>query len=152
MKALLCDFSQVLLFPQDESYDGSLNKLYQRIKEDGRNFNDFYYLNEELLDYLKDLAVDKYIFTTGTVQNAPEIKEEVEAVFKKVFNVPMIGYEKTDPQAYQEISKRIKTAAEDILFVDDNKNNLQAAETAGVKTRHYKNNHQIRGEIDKWLK
>lgn len=86
---LLFDFSRVLLFPKDPTYTGSLNGLYKEHKNDP-DFNFFHYfeLNEELLTYLdgiKDKA-NLYIFTSESIQDAPEIAPRVAEVFKQVYS------------------------------------------------------------------
>ncbi len=151
MKTLLFDFSKVLLFPKDENYHGSLNKLYKKIQTEGKDFDDYYRLNTDLLDYLSKLDCEKYIFTTGTVQNAPEIKDLVKAVFNDIFNVPLIGFEKTDKRAYLDIAERVGVEPNALLFIDDNKDNLQAAREAGLDTLHYQNNEQVESFVKDWL-
>lgn len=151
MRTLLFDFSKVLLFPKDENYHGSLNKLYRKIQNDGKNFNDHYRLNTDLLNYLSELNCGKYIFTTGTVQNAPEIKGQVAAVFNDIFNVPLIGFEKTDKRAYLDIAERVGVEPNELLFIDDNKDNLKAAKEEGLDTLHYEDNEQVKSFVNNWL-
>ncbi len=152
MKHLLFDFSRVLLFPKDTSYNGSLNKLYKNIQQDNEKFFDYFVVNQELLDYLETLEQKKYIYTTGTVQNAPEIIQDLNKVFIKIFNVPQIGFAKDDQQSYQKICQIININPVNLMFIDDTKPNLVAAQKIGVHTCHYSSNQHTIEEINNWLK
>ncbi len=151
-KILIFDFSRVLLFPRDEIYRSGLNKLYGQTSAEGDRFEDYFRLNEDLLEELEELDVERYVFTTGTVQNAPEIKDRVNAVFKKVFNVPMIGFQKTDSNAYLKLCSEIEVNPGQTMFIDDTSANVEAAKEAGLHAVVYKNNSQVLGEIAEWLR
>ena len=151
-KILVSDFSRVLLFPKDEIYRSGLNKLYGQTSAAGDRFEDYFKLNEALLIELEKLEIDKYIFTTGTVQDAPEIKDRVKAVFKKVFNVPMIGVRKADSRAYLKLCSEIGAEPVQVMFIDDTSANVEAAKEAGLHAVVYENNEQILDSINKWLK
>jgi len=151
-KLLISDFSQVLLFPKTISYSGSLNKLYNQVVAEKQNFEDFYILNEPLLTELQKLEVEKVIFTTGTVQNAPEIRSKVQAVFKKIFTVPMIGIQKTNSEAYTRICEELNTDPANALFIDDTQANVSAAQQAGLEAVVYENNAQILSAIESWIR
>lgn len=150
-KILISDFSRVLLFPKDEIYRSGLNKLYGQTSVNGGKFEDYFVLNEDLLKELEELDLEKYVFTTGTVQDAPEIKNRVSTVFKKVFNVPMIGYKKTDGNAYLKLCSEIGVEPNQAMFIDDTQVNVVAAKTAGLHAVVYENNDQVLGEITEWL-
>ncbi|MBT3250071.1 MAG: HAD-IA family hydrolase [Candidatus Pacebacteria bacterium] len=151
-KILISDFSKVQLFPKDNSYQGGLNKLYDQILSTNKNFNDYFSLNEDLLDELVKLDIDKYVFTTGKVQSAPEIIDRVRTVFKDVFNVPMIGFLKTDPKAYNILCERLEVKPSQVIFIDDTKDNVEAAKEAGLMAVVYEDNNQILMAIKDWLR
>jgi hypothetical protein len=64
IKAILLDFSWVILHPTDRSYEGKLNDLNRRLAGEDPlapyDFNNYFLLNEELLDKVKALKVDGY--------------------------------------------------------------------------------------------
>ena len=151
-KILISDFSKVLLFPKDSDYKGGLNKLYDQILSGDENFNDYFELNESLLSELEELDVERYIFTMGKVQNAPELKDKLKKVFKNIFNVPMIGYHKTDNKAYTTLCNEIGIDPAQAIFIDDTKENVVAAREAGLHAIVYENNSQILRSIIEWLK
>ena len=152
MKVLLSDFSQVILFPRDLNYNGSLNGLYKKNKATGFNFLDIYRLNTELLDYLQSIeGIQKHIYTTGTVQEAPEIRNAVMAVFETVFTVPSVGYSKTDQRAYRKIAQTLGVETSEVLFIDDSISNCFAAREAGMQAVQFVDTKSIIQSIEAWL-
>jgi len=72
IKAIVSDFSRVLLFPKDKSYQGSLNALHKELSEKpSYNALDFFELNVGLLDFYKSLKdrIPVYIFTSDVIQD-----------------------------------------------------------------------------------
>jgi len=150
IKVLLFDFSRVLLHPTDKTYSGSLNRLHRELKD-----NESYYLfhhfklNDQIIEFLKSLN-RKYnlaIFTTDVIQNDPLIKEIIGPVFSKIYSASELGISKKEISSYEFLVKDLKVAPGEILFIDDTFGNVEAAQTAGLKTHHYKTN----GELIKFL-
>ncbi len=140
IKSLLFDFSRTLLFPKDTHYTGSLNELY-RLKRDDINFNFFSYfeLNNRAIDLLKPLK-NKYklaIFTSDSIQNDPEIYNQLSSVFSKIYSAKEIGFSKSDPRAYEFIINDLGLSPEEIIFIDDSKLNIDAASIAKLDTITY---------------
>lgn len=146
IKAILVDFSRTLLFPKNKLYNGGLNALHTKLKEDPNyNFLDHFELNSELLNYL-DLIKHKFILcllTTETIQEAPEIKGDLDKVFSKVYSSIKIGLYKKDPQVYLYIAKDLSLAPEELFFIDDTQENISAANQAGVAVQVYTNNEAV---------
>jgi HAD superfamily hydrolase (TIGR01509 family) len=149
---LLFDFSQVLLFAKDKTYQGDLNPLHSQLSQKpSYSFLDNFVLNTEILDFLKKLK-NKYklaIFTSGSIQNAPEIKLILDEIFENIFSAGKLGILKKDPQAYVQIVNLLKVEPEEILFIDDMKSNCDAAQKAGLKTHHYIDNQELVKFIEK---
>ncbi len=150
-KILIFDFSRVLLFPKDRNYKSGLNKLYDQLVGQKRGFSDSLRLNEPLLKELEKLELDKYIFTTGKVQNAPEIRDRLDSIFKQIFNVPMIGYAKRDIRAYLTLCGEIGVDPPQAMFIDDVPANVETATAAGLHAVVYEDNEQTLGLINQWL-
>lgn len=77
IKAIVSDFSRVLLFPKDKTYQDSLNILHKELSQKP-NYNvlDYFELNIKLLDFYKSLK-DKtpvYIFSSDAIQDASEFQ------------------------------------------------------------------------------
>jgi FMN phosphatase YigB (HAD superfamily) len=143
---LLFDFSRVLLFPKDLSYSGSLNSLYREHKDEpGFTFFDYFRLNIELLEFLDTLrdSCSFYMFTSESIQNAPEIFPEIDKRFKKIYSALDIGFTKKDSEAYSYIAQDLGVVAAELLFVDDTQENIEAAQKAGLGTFLYKNNQEF---------
>lgn len=153
-KAYLFDLSRTILFPKDKSYQGELNARHKELSLDkDYNFSDHFELDEELLNYLNSIKdrCESYIFTSGSIQNAPEIKSRLEQVFKKIFSAEEIGFKKTDPKAYEYILEQIGRRPYEVLFIDDSRANIEAAQQAGLGTWLYSDYKDLEERIKKSL-
>lgn len=144
---MISDFSRVLLFPKDETYKGSLNSLNKELIEKyGENYAFFNYfkLNEELIEYYKSLNLPLYIFTTDVIQDNPALKPNLEKVFRRIFRAKELNIVKTEPKAYEFLVEELGLDAKEILYIDDNKDNIQAAYKAGLVAFLFENNENTR--------
>ena len=89
------------------------------------------------------------IWTSGTVHRTTEVKELLDPIFDYDFSVSEIGLAKTDSRVYKLLAQKLKVKPEQIIYIDDNLMNLEAAREAGVKAIQYMNNKQIISEIEK---
>lgn len=150
IKALLFDFSGVLLFPKDRSYRGALNDLNKKLSQNpDYNFLDYFVLNNELMNYLGQLKnkLPVYMFTSGTIQEAPEIKGDLDRMFTRIFSASKMGVEKGDQESYKKIAMDINCEPSEIFYADDFGPNVQAAISAGCHAVLYKDNPQIISEL-----
>jgi len=145
MQTYLFDFSKVLLFSNDLDYSGDLNPRYKQLK-DAPNFLffDHFRLNQEIIEYLTSKATDSkfYIFTSGSIQNAPELEGKL-SVFREIFSAEELGLHKKESSSYTEIVRLLRKPAQEVTFIDDSPENISAAAVAGLKVVHYLNNHQL---------
>ena len=88
------------------------------------------------------------MFTSETIQNDPAIKLQLSEIFKHIYSASELGMEKTEPEVYKIIANDMGFAVEEILFVDDNLKNLEAAKAAGMETLRYKDNLSTTEQID----
>jgi len=140
METIVFDFSRVILFPKDQNYQGGLNKLHKdlSVKSDYK-FLDNFKFNDELIKYLK-LNKEKfelYIFTTGNIQNTPEVQRKIKGIFNKIYTVTDLGLGKESSKTFNILAQKIGKKPEDILFIDDTLQNVEAAKKAGLKTIQY---------------
>ena len=138
---ILSDFSRVILNPKDKNYKGTLNGLYKKLKQEGKPFNffDYFEFNEDILGLYLQIK-DKHsinIFTTGTIQNAKEVKQKLGFIFNNVFTAADYNLDKTQPEAYEFIAKKLGVDPSQILYIDDEIKNIEAAKEAGLNTFHY---------------
>ena len=99
VNTLLFDFSRVILFPKDKAYIGDLNPLHAELRKNpGYRFLDYFELNIDLMRFLREIKskYELYIFTSGSIQDAPEIQPEIREVFAKVYSAERIGYSKRE--------------------------------------------------------
>ncbi len=147
VNTILSDFSRVLLFPKDTSFTGKLNRLHKDLTEKDPNYSFFEYfvLNEELLEYYKSMkpAISFHIFTTGSVQNHPEVRKIIDPIFDSIISAEEYSLHKNAPHAYIFISKKINKKPEEMLFVDDKRQNVEAAEKVGLTGVQYKDNERL---------
>jgi len=155
IKALVSDFSRVILSPIDNNYAGSLNDLYKKLTAQGNyDFWKYFQVNQNLLTFYKTISkqIDIYIFTTEYIQDHPALQPKIESIFKYIFSSARLGLKKTDPQAYQTIIKGIWLKSKEVLYIDDNPANIDAAKKAGLVAIHYESNDQAIKDISKMLK
>lgn len=147
---LISDVSKVLLFPKDKNYQGSLNNLHKELsKNEDYKFFDHFELNLELLNFYKSLKnkVDLYIFTSETIQETPTLQEYFVPVFTKIFSALKMNISKKDPEAYEAIIKELNLNSDEIIYIDDNLENIKAAQKSGINVIQYLNNKQTIEEI-----
>lgn len=153
VKALISDLSRVLLFPKDPLYQESLNQLYKKHKDE-KNFSffNYFYLNQELLDYLATKnQIELAIFTSDTIQEASELNPLLVQVFSHIFSAAKFGFNKQDPEAYLKLCELLKLEVHEVVYVDDVAENVEAAERAGLTTLHYQNNQSTIQELESLL-
>lgn len=146
-KAILFDFSRVLLFPIDDGYFGSLNELHkQNLSDPNYSIVGHFKLNTDLLDYLKTVQVPLYILTSETIQDAPEFQEYLTP-FKKIYSAQKLGMNKKEVEVYKFIANDLGLETNEILFIDDSAENVKAAHEIGLKTIQYQSNEQVLKEL-----
>ncbi|MFT6879619.1 MAG: HAD superfamily hydrolase (TIGR01509 family) [Arcticibacterium sp.] len=59
---------------------------------------------------------------------------DVKSLFKRAFFSYEMGLWKPDPEIYQEVLSEIRQKPEDVLFIDDNANNIASAAKMGFQT------------------
>ncbi len=154
IKALISDFSQVLLFPKDVTYHSGLNKLHKELSYKPQyNPLDHFVFNQELLEFYTSLKpkLSLYIFTSGTIQDAPEFQKILIPIFSKIYSASKMGVSKTDPKAYKALTEDIGIAQEEAIYVDDSSANIDASNTAGLNSLMYTTNKRIIATIQKIL-
>lgn len=147
-RAIIFDFSKVLLFPKDPEYSGSLNGLNAKlIEEHGEDypFFDHFRVNDELLEFMASLncETDVYIFTTDSIQDRSELKILLKGKIKDIFKAGDLGIAKNTGEAYQIIAQKIGAETHELIYVDDMLENVNAADSVGVRAFLYLNNSDV---------
>jgi len=152
IRVILSDFSRVILQVKDKTYKGTLNGLYQELVAKNKTFNfyDYYEFNEELLTFYKKLKrnYSVNIFTLGSIQkNSAEVKKRIRNIFDNVFSSKDLGLNKNDSRSYILIAKKLHKKPEEILFIDDQEENIKAAKKMGLKTVLFENTHMLLSKL-----
>lgn len=154
IKAIISDFSRVIIFPKDKSYEGGLNNLYREIfQKPNYNMFDYFELNSELLDFYKSLKnrIALYIFTSETIQEDLQLKLYLKPIFDNVYSAIKIGLNKDNSESYQKILSTINLKPEEVIYIDDNSKNIQAAKEMNINVIQYANNEDLFLKIKDYL-
>lgn len=154
IKAILSDFSRVLLLPLDESYSGGLNALHKELLAGGDyDFWQHFKVNDELLTVYREYqkGIEIAILTEGHIQDYPPVKERLAGIFNHIFSATDIGLKKDDPQIYVLAAAKLGIIPDQIMYIDDRQKNVDAAKQAGMNVHQYIDNKTIisffRGEL-----
>ena len=152
IKAILTDFSHVLLFAKDPAYTGKINTLYdqERMRDDFSYWSVFE-LNEELCAYMTELnkQLPVYIFTTGTVQTDSAIYPRISAGFSGVFAAQELGLNKKEVSTYLTMCEKIGHTPDDVLYIDDKQSQVDVASAAGLHSFVHHTNEQTVAQIQR---
>jgi FMN phosphatase YigB (HAD superfamily) len=150
---ILSDFSRVIIKPKDKDYAGALNAIHRALtRKFGEKYNMFEYfeINEKLIDFYASLKEDYSVnrFTTDMIQNHPLIRPRLESVFSNIFAANDYGLSKKDPSAYSFIADKLAVKLEQVIYIDDQEANAEAARRAGMTVLHYTDNdNEIIGQV-----
>lgn len=150
VKVIISDFSRVLLFPVDKGYLGSLNSLNNELLKSDSNydFTHHFTLNIELLSYFQTLGLPVYIFTSDRIQEHPTIKDYLQKSITSIFSARDLGIVKTDSSSYALLASMLNIKENEILYIDDSKENVDAAKEAGCQVLLYESNSLLIKRID----
>lgn len=152
---ILSDFSNVILHFNKPSLLGSLNGFYRELLNSGKPFNfyDYYEFDQKLLDYYKSLGeqYSLHIFTTSHIQDDPNSKEVISEIFNQIYSAADLGINKTDPSAYSLIAEKLGKKPEEIVFIDDQLKNVEAAQKAGMTAIQFKNVDDLKAKLENIL-
>lgn len=115
-----------------------------------KNYNKFSTPNPNMISLIKNLKNKYKIYA---VSNTNEIHKEVNEKrgvfenFDKLFLSFEIGLKKPDNVIYYKILEEIKLKPEEILYIDDNNENIEQASKIGLKTIKFENYEQLKKEL-----
>ncbi len=152
IKAIVSDFSRVILSSKDNNYDGKINGLHEKLllKDANYNFWNYFVLNQELLEFYNRIKneLNIYIFTSRYVQQHPPLKEKLEGIFKDIFISTDLGVKKIDREAYLLIADKIGLDTSEVLLIDDRQINIDVAKEVGMATILFKTNKETIKNIE----
>lgn len=142
---ILSDFSQVIIKPKDKNYSGALNLIHRDLVEKfGERYNifDYFEVNTKLLDFYKTLKprFSVNMFTTDILQSHPLLRPLLDATFENIFVAKDLGLSKKESGAYVFVAEKLQARPENILYIDDQVKNVEAAQSAGLRALRYTDN------------
>lgn len=154
IKALVTDVSYVLLKPKDPTYKGSLNALYKENKERADfKFFEYFELNESLLNYYKSLKdnLKIYILTSDVIQDDKALQPYWNAVIDEIYSASKMNTYKSKPEAYELVVDKIGLKPEEIIYVDDNEDNIKVSTSVGLNSILHTENNQTTSKVNSLL-
>jgi epoxide hydrolase-like predicted phosphatase len=122
-------------------------------------FKDFFAydeIDESLIDYVRELHK---MYKTALLSNAWDDLRHVITEnwhFEDAFDTMIISAEvrvaKPDPRIFQLALERLEVKAEEAIFVDDMKRNVDGAQLAGLHALQFQTSQQLRNELELVLK
>lgn len=94
-------------------------------------------------EWKKKTGGNVYLFTDGQMHHIPELRQHIQTVFDAMYGSDDVGYRKDHPLGYTALLAKIEKKADEVLFIDDKDQNLEAAKMAGLNTHKYISNTQI---------
>ena len=106
----------------------------------------------ELVDRLAEVR-PAYCYTNSNPEHesiwGSRLREELQ-VFREVFNSSTTGLRKPDVEAFVDVADRMNCPPQSVLFLDDNRLNVEGAKECGMQAAHVANRKSTVG-ILKWL-
>jgi FMN phosphatase YigB (HAD superfamily) len=136
IKAVITDFSRVLLFPKDKTYGGGLNSLNKQLLENNPhyNFQEYFDLNDELFTYFSEInkKIPVHIFTSGIIQENPSIKNIINDCSTTVISALKLEVHKSEQLAYEKLLEMLALKPHEVAYIDDMQANIDAASSLGI--------------------
>lgn len=133
----------------------SLGLGEEAFKEFGDSFWGGDRLDKVLVDFIRGLRGD---YTTALLSNAwddlrPLLVDfwKIADAFEEIFISGEMGMAKPDPAIYREVVKQLAVDPEEIVFVDDFIENVEAAREAGWNAIHFRTREQVLAELAEYL-
>lgn len=112
-------------------------------------------IDNGLLNYLRSL---RSRYKIGLLSNAwDDLRERITGVWKidDIFDEIVIsaevGLAKPDVRIYEMAVERLRALPGEAVFVDDFKENVEAARSAGLQAIHFRGTNQVLAELDQML-
>lgn len=103
----------------------------------------------ELVKELRDLDVDINLFSNTSKETIYFLNSKFDFLkyFKNVILVEDTGFSKPSDEAFKNLLKVLNINAEDIVYIDDNRNNIRQANKFGMKGIFFTNETKLRAKL-----
>lgn len=108
-----------------------------------------------ILDLVQRLRSLGYV--TGILSDQTDWLDRLDAgqhfyrCFDRVYNSYRLGKGKRDPSVFSDVAADLGLPPSQILFIDDNPNNVERARSAGMRGIHYRDRAGFLDELDRCL-
>jgi len=151
IRAVIFDLGGVLIeidwirYSKDEQPGGQANDLYPY---------DYEQLNTELAQFVSDLRPDYMIATicNGGSREAVNRKFRLGELVDLMLFDGEEGVAKPDARIFQLALTRLGVQPHEVVFVDDQERNVEAARRLGMYTVHFKSTAQAISEVQTFLR
>ncbi len=136
-KVLIGEIPMKVIFEEIIKRSGSKRRLNEVIDSYKKNYKKYTFISGNIIQFISLL---KRKYKVYALSNTNEIHTEVNRErgifnsFDKVFLSFKLGMKKPNEKIYREILKDIKLQPPDIVFIDDNEENIKKASEIGFKT------------------
>lgn len=130
VSSLVFDFYRVLLFPHQQ---GSVNDAAPTTHGT---------LNTDLLAFLTRLPQEMhlYIYSSSLMLQLPPLRAKLQPPFQDIFISKELHWPKDRSESYHKLASHLHQKPTDLLFIDDQPFNVDAAHQAGWNTLLFENN------------
>ncbi len=130
VKFIILDFYNVLYFAAEDKLN---DQIFEFIKQNSREykFGVLSAVNSDLTSWFKERKINnEFVFIKTTAE---------------------LGVSKTDPDIYEMVVNGLEFRPNQVLLIDDSKENLLAANEAGLKTMQYFKTKPFNEQISTYL-
>ena len=96
------------------------------------------HINEEMIQLIQSLKIPCYLGTNQEFHRTNRVEKCIGKNFKGIFTSYKIGFIKPESAFFNHVEKELKLRSDEILLVDDTKENVEGAQKCGWHTYHYK--------------
>jgi|SRR5574344_2093657 glucose-1-phosphatase len=111
-------------------------------------------VNEDVKNIILDLKrKNRVVCGTNTIEShyLNHMQNGDYSIFNQTYASNKMGVKKPDIKFWEIILKAEKSVASNTFFIDDKKENCEAANKIGIKTFNYKNSEELYQEIKEWI-
>ena len=130
-KIFLFDFWNVLAFANKEG-------------------NDFIF-NKTLIEFIGQLTIPCHVFSNSNQDFLEQLKPQLIPPFSSVISAKQIGLSKSDPASYAKVCTLLNYLPAEVIFIDDQYHNIEAAKLAGLQTILFESTDQLIRKATKLL-
>jgi len=107
----------------------------------------------EEIKWFKRIGIKCYLATKQEKYRIKYMKKEMnfEDIFDGIFSSAELGVKKPNPEFFQKVLDRIGFEAETVLFFDDEQDNIDGAESLGIKSLLYTDFEKFERDIKKFI-